>query len=126
MAIKIFDSMLDVVAQRGVLVLSQAFGFGYLFLAVRTGSLHRDEAIIGVALVLIGACFEYLVTLAKVKHASADIEDRERENERLRAELDAGTKFILEKRKDIQKLLDHAGRGTEQSTKPAKIETDET
>ena len=125
MKINIFDNMLDVVAQRGVLLLSEAFGFGYLFLAQRSSPIHRDEAVVGVILVFIGASFEYLVTTAKVRYTSADIEGRKKENERLQARLDDGVRYIEEKHKEIQDAYDKLGKGSLQPAKIAKIQTDD-
>lgn len=125
MKINIFDNMLNVVVQRGVLVLSEAFGFGYLFLAQRSSPIHRDEAVVGLILVFMGACFEYLVTMAKVRYASADIVDRKKENEHLHARLDAGVRYIEDKHKEIQADLAKAGKGSLQSATIAKIQNED-
>jgi hypothetical protein len=68
MNMQLFNSTLDVLAQKGILTLLEATGFYYLFVSVHADPFILSKALIGLSLVLTGALFEYLITLAKVSY----------------------------------------------------------
>jgi len=68
MKVTLFNSITDIVAQKGVLLFSESVGFYYLLIAAHEETFSLEKALIGFSLVLMGAIFEYLITIAKVSY----------------------------------------------------------
>ncbi len=96
MKANLFNSIIDVLAQRGVLLLSEAAGFYYLLIAVHEERFSLEKALIGFALVLTGAIFEYLVTLAKVNYLKGINEQRIESITREKEQIERDKTKILE------------------------------
>lgn len=78
MNLKLLNSTLDVIAQKGVLAMLEATGFYYLFISAHSDPFIVDKALIGLVLVLTGALFEYLITMAKVGYLKQMSQKRSR------------------------------------------------
>lgn len=68
----------------------------------------------GIILEVRRALFEYLITMAKVRYLSRNIDERQKENDKLREEIHRGVKYIEQTQDELKKALELAGKGSPQ------------
>jgi hypothetical protein len=66
MNVKFLNSLIDVISQKGILVIIEAVGIYYLFFSYHDSVFNLEKSLIGLSLVISGAIFELLNHIIKI------------------------------------------------------------